>query len=176
MDIYKKRLLEFAERTLKQTKNYQNNREMGMSEDENYKVSYLLCKGSVKAPESVLAYAVNEESVLLFHPLDEPIFENVLNDMLFYFDYDLFQYLEGGYDLTFMTSDAHSGVWYEISQGHGTSEIACVGGMQKYLHYCKTHNITKERLARDVGYDGMNVMTLYDRSAVKEKRSLGLER
>jgi len=162
MDIYKKRLLEFAERTLKQTKNYQNNREMGMSEDENYKVSYLLCKGSVKAPESVLAYAVNEESVLLFHPLDEPIFENVLN--------------EGGYDLTFMTSDAHSGVWYEISQGHGTSEIACVGGMQKYLHYCKTHNITKERLARDVGYDGMNVMTLYDRSAVKEKRSLGLER
>ena len=69
-----------------------------------------------------------------------------------------------------MTPDAHTGVWCEIAEYHGTSWIACVQGMQKYLHYCKQHGITKERLARETGYDGMDVMTLYDRQAAKESR------
>ena len=110
----KEKLLRFAERAMKRTKIYQYNRELNVPDEENYKMSYLLVKGNGKDPERILAYAVNDESVLLFHPMENPVYEVVLNDWQFYFDYDLFQYLEGGYDLTAMTPDAHSGVWYEM--------------------------------------------------------------
>lgn len=179
MNMSKEKLLRLAERVLKRTETYQKNREMEIPDEENYKMSYLLVKGSEKTPEKVLAYAVNDEGVLLFHPMENPVYEVTLNDWQFYFDYDLFQYLEGGYDLTAMTPDAHTGVWYEIAEYHGTSGIACADGMQKYLHYCKRNGITKERLARETGYDGMDVMALYDRQAAKttpEKKSREVER
>lgn len=170
MSTSKEQLMRFAESALKQTAIYQRNCEMGMPDEENYKMGYLLVKGSVKSPEHVLAYAVSEEYALLFHPMEEPVYEVILNDWQFSFDYDLFQYLEDGYNLTAMTPEAHEGVWYEIDEYHGTEGITCVDGMQKYLHYCKQHGITKERLAREAGYDGMDVMTLYDRQAAKESR------
>lgn len=167
MSTGKEQLVRFVEDALKQTANYQHNREMGMPDEENYKMSYLLAEGNVNKPKRVLAYAVNDQAVLLFHPMEKPVYESLLNDWEFYFDYDLFQYLEGGCDLIAMTPDAHSGVWYEIAEYHDTSGIACTQGMQKYLHYCKLHGITKEELTRETGYDGMDVMTLYDHQAIK---------
>ena len=167
MSTSKEQLMRFAESALKQTAIYQRNCEMGMPDEENYKMSYLLVEGSINKPERVLAYAVNDQAVLLFHPMEKPVYESLVNDWEFNFDYDLFQYLEGGFNLIAMTPDAHTGVWYEIAEYHGTSGIACVQGMQKYLHYCKQHGITKERLARETGYDGMDVMTLYDRQVTK---------
>lgn len=179
MSMSKEKLMRIAERVLKRTKAYQYNRELSVPDEENYKMSYLLVKSNGKNPESMLAYAVNDENVLLFHPMEEPVYEIILNDWQFYFDYDLFQYLEGGYDLTAMTADAHTGVWCEIAEYHGTNGIACVDGMQKYLNYCKRNGVTKDRLARETGYDGMDVMTLYDKQAVKaaqEKPSNDFER
>lgn len=167
MSMNKEQLMRFAESTLRQTAAYQYNREMGMPDEENYKMSYLLVEGSINKLERVLAYAVNDQAVLLFHPMEKPVYESLLNDWEFYFDYDLFQYLEGGFDLIAMTPDAHTGVWHEIAEYHDTSGIACVQGMQKYLHYCKQHGITKEGLARETGYDGMDVMTQYDHQAAK---------
>ena len=161
MDIYKKRILESAEFALKKTKAFQHNRELGVTDEENYKLSYVLFEGELATHQSVLAYAVSEDDVLLFYPIDEALHEVVLNGCLF-FDYDLFQHLEGGYELAFMTTDAHSGAWYEISKGYCDNEIACMAGMQKYLRYCKDHNITQEKLAHDEGYDGENIMTLCD--------------
>lgn len=172
MNINKERLLRIAECALKRTHAYQDNLEFGVSDEDNYKMSYLLIQGSVKAPERVLAYAANDDCALLFHPLEEPIYEVILNDWQFDFDYDLFQYLEGGYDLIAMTPDTHAGAWYEIAEYHGTPGIACADGMQKYLHYCKLHGVTKERLAQETGYDGMDVMTIYDRQAVKGRAEI----
>ena len=150
MNTSKEKLLRFAERVLKRTKAYQYNRELSVPDEENYKMSYLLVKSN-----------------------------GILNDWQFSFDYDLFQYLEGGYDLIAMTPDAHSGVWYEIAEYHDTSGIACVDGMQKYLDYCKRNGVTKDRLVREADYDGMDVMTLYDREAAKtvpEKKPKDFER
>ena len=86
----KEKLLRFAERAMKRTKIYQYNRELNVPDEENYKMSYLLVKGNGKDPERILAYAVNDESVLLFHPMENPVYEVVLNDWQFYFDYDCF--------------------------------------------------------------------------------------
>lgn len=167
MNMNKEKLLRQAERVLKRTNAYQSNREMETPDEENYKMAYLLAEGSIKAPERVLAYASNDDYMLLFHPMEEPVYEILLDDWQFCFDGDLFQYLEGGCDLVAMTLEAHAGVWYEINEYHDTDGISCTTGMQKYLHYCKRHGVTKELLADKEDYDGMDVMTLYDRQAIK---------
>ena len=115
MSISKEKLMRIAERVLKRTKAYQYNRELSVPDEENYKMSYLLVKSNGKTPESILAYAVNDESVLLFHPMEEPVYEIILNDWQFAFDYDLFQYLEGGYDLILCGKQTTDGDTAQVS-------------------------------------------------------------
>ena len=38
--------------------------------------------------------------------------------------------------------------------------------MQKYLSYCKKHGITRNYLVKKEGYDGIDAMKFYDKSAV----------
>lgn len=56
-------------------------------------------------------------------------------------------------------------LWYEIEDLQGGIEHQA--GMQSYLHYCKQHDVTRVQLARLADYDGMDVMKLYDRQAVR---------
>lgn len=38
--------------------------------------------------------------------------------------------------------------------------------MQKYLSYCKKHGITRNYLVKKEGYDGIDAMQFYDKSAI----------
>ena len=168
MTMSKERLLRLAERALKRTEPYQWNRGLDVPDEENYKIDYLLVKGGGASPEDVIAYASFEDNLVRFHPLrenDQP-FANYSD--FFNGDSDLFEPLEQSFSLACMSLEAHASAWYELEALQG--EIEHQAGMQKYLHYCKQHGITKERLARETGYDGMDVMTLYDRQAAKESR------
>ena len=49
-------------------------------------------------------------------------------------------------------------------------------GMQKYLGYCKRNGITEEKMKKEVGYSGMDVMTLYDSKADRSKSHKDMER
>lgn len=83
----------------------------------------------------------------------------------FTYDSDLFEPLEQGYSLACMSPEAHACAWYEIEDLQGGIEHQA--GMQSYLHYCKQHGVTRVQLARLADYDGMDVMKLYDRQAVR---------
>ena len=85
-------------------------------------------------------------------------------------DGDLFFYLERGYKLAGITSGTHYEAWREISEYH-KSGINYLSGMQLYLHYCKQNGITVDYLREKFRYDGIDVMTLYDKSALKLNRS-----
>jgi len=177
LNMSKEKLMRLAERALKRTKSYQNNRELDIPDKENYQIDYLLIKGKKSTPEDVIAYASHEDEMLRFRPLDE-------NDRPFW-DYgirfdteiDLFEYLQEGYSLAGMSLDSHCCTWHDIANYR--SEYRAQNGMQKYLDYCRRHGVTKELLACETGYDGMDVMSLYDRNAVKtapEKKSDDLGR
>ena len=173
----KEKLLRLAERALKRTKYYQNVRELDVPDSENYKIDYLLTKGGKSAPEDVIAYASHEDEMLRFRLLeekDEPFWDCGVR---FDTEIDLFQYLEEGYSLAGMLPDSHYCVWSDIAEYHG--DYQSQNGMQKYLDYCKRNGVTRELLAKESGYDGMDVMTLYDREAAKtapEKKPKDLER
>lgn len=165
MNMSKEKLLRLAERALKRTEAYQWNRGLDVPDEENFKIDHLLVKGSKDSPEDVVAYASCEDDMVMFHPLRENDRPFAHYGDFFTFDSDLFEYLEQGYSLACISPEAHACAWYEI-------EALQVGiehreGMQKYLHYCKQRGITREQLARKADYDGMDVMTLYDRQAVK---------
>ena len=86
-------------------------------------------------------------------------------------------YLENGYTLVSADPNFHYCAWSEIGEEQG--HVEHTDGMQKYLDYCKQHGITKERLAAETGYDGVDVMPLYDRQTAKKslgKRFQELER
>ncbi|ERJ00226.1 hypothetical protein SAMN05444424_2761 [Bittarella massiliensis (ex Durand et al. 2017)] len=173
----KEKLFRLAERTLKRTEAYQDNRELDVPDSENYKIDYLLVKGGKSASEDVIAYASYEDEMLRFRPLEEkdkPFWDSSAK---FDTEIDLFQYLEEGYSLAGMSPDCHYCVWLDIAEYH--CEYKSQNGMQKYLDYCKRNGITKDRLAKETDYDGMDVMTLYDREAAKtapEKKPKDFER
>ena len=98
----KEKLFRLAERTLKRTEAYQDNRELDVPDSENYKIDYLLVKGGKSASEDVIAYASYEDEMLRFRPLEEkdkPFWDSSAK---FDTEIDLFQYLEEGYSLAGM--------------------------------------------------------------------------
>lgn len=166
MMLNNEKLMRFTERVLKRTPEYQENREFEIPDEENYKIAYVLFKGSKNAPEDAVAYASRYDEMLRFRPLSPK--ESSLCDygVVFTLDDDLFQPLEEGSAIAGMSLEFHYNVWCEIELSHqGGIQHTC--GMQKYLHYCKQHGITRNLLAEQTGYDGMDVMQLYDRHAAR---------
>lgn len=175
----KEKLMRLAERTLKRTEAYQENRDMGVAEDKNFQIDYLLVKGNMAAPEDLIVYASSEDELLRLRPLDENEKPLTSYEMFFEYDFDLFKYLEQGYSLAGMSLDCHYCVWFEISEYH--KDFESQNGMQKYLDYCKRNGVTRELLANNPDYVGMatviDVMTLYDKEASKKaKPPQGYER
>lgn len=170
MKLSEEKIMRTAERTLKRTKEYQQNREFGL--EENYQIIYVLAKGNKSVPDKVTAFAGYEDEVISF-----PLFKEdaAIWHWGFNFERDLFGYLESGYELVGMTAECHYDVWSTIEEW-GESGIDNKKGMQKYLAYCKRNGISKEKLQKQVEYSGMDVMSLYDPKADRIKKHEDLER
>ena len=177
MNMSTEKLMRLAERALKRTESYQWNRGLDMPDEENYKIQYLLVKGSKNSPENAVAYASYGGEIMILYPLQEDRQPIEINEDVFFFDSELFEALEQGYSVAFMSLESHCCIWYEI--GNLQDKLEHPAGVQKYLHYCKQHGITRERLAREEYYDGMDAMKLYDRQAAigsQAKKKQELER
>lgn len=165
MNMSNEKLMRLAERAMKRAESYQWNRESDVPDEENYKIQYLLVKGRKNSPENAVAYATYESEMMILYPLQENRQPLELSDDFFGFDSDLFEYLEQGYSVAFMSLESHCCIWNEI--GDLQEDLEHQAGMQKYLHFCKQHGITKEQLAKEGEYDGMDVMKFYDRQAAR---------
>ena len=148
----KEKIMRKTERYLKRTEAYQTN--VGL--DENYEVDYILFKEN---PEKVIAYASNIDNMMRFYPFDDNRPDNNYYSQ-FNFDDDLFAELEKGYQIAGMSLNGHLCVWNAIEENREYNDFTYEKGTQKYLEYCKKNNITKD----NISYDGMNVMTLYEKS------------
>ena len=83
---------------------------------------------------------------------------------------DFFGKLVQGYSILSVSDLFHCTAWSatgyladEQSRDKGNS---CWKGMQKYLSYCKKQGITRNYLVKIEGYDGIDAMKFYDKSAV----------
>ena len=172
----KARIMRTAERTLKRTELYRENCAGSSDPENNFQLDYVLVKGAKSIPDMAVAYAHYLDEIIAFDPFKDGASPKYVLDWAFNLDDDLFMYLEQGYELAGMSLEAHCAVWSEIAEIHGQGGIDHTKGMQQYLNYCKRNGVTLELLRREYQYDGMNVMTLYDKSAIREKTPKSQER
>ena len=89
---------------------------------------------------------------------------------LFDVERDFFGKLEQGYSILSVSDLFHCTAWnateYLADEQSRDKENSCWKGMQKYLSYCKKHGITRNYLVKKEGYDGIDAMKFYDKSAV----------
>ena len=170
------RIMRMAERALKRTEAYLEKRSFSSAPEENFRVDYVLVKGSKSTPDAAIAYAHYEDVVISFNPLESGGAVRSSWEWAFSFDSELFSHLEQGYKLIGMLPEAHCAAWGEITEYHASDGIIYPKGMQQYLNYCKRNGVTAKLLHKEFQYDGMDVMVLYDKTAVHEKPSQEEER
>ena len=91
------------------------------------------------------------------------LFINSVPDWDFNIDTYLFEDMEEGFDIAYMPILEHYDVWCSIKNLDG--DIDHQRGLQLYLKYCQTHDITPEAIKALGMIDNLNVMNLY-----KEKK------
>ncbi len=69
----------------------------------------------------------------------------------------LFQCLESGFEIGYMSDNTHSGVWNIIDMYYPT-DILYKNGVTKYLQYCLDNGITKKYLESKTGSSVPDVM------------------
>lgn len=163
----KAKIMRLAERTLKRTEAYRENKIYNSdpgSLSECYQLLYVLVKNRKSIPDTGIVYAHWMDEMIMFDPFKGAADAKDVWDWEFRFDSDLFSYLEEGYELVGMSPRAHYAAWMEITVCHSDDSIDFLTGMQRYLDYCKRNQVTKEQLCEEFQYSGMDVMTLYDKA------------
>ena len=137
-------------------------------EHQNKHIDYILVD-----PESnetyVLASDGNEEAIE-FTPFTKDYkggYQNV-PEWDYNFDYYIYNYLEDGKQIAYMTDDVHYSIWNSIHELY-PSDIDYKDGVQNYLQYCADNGITKEYLDKQTGFDTPDIMKYFNGLAINEK-------
>ncbi len=160
----KAKIMRSAERALKRTGEYLENRTGSSDPEDNYQLDYVLIGEGKPVPDNAFAYAHYEDCIISFYPLEGRDELTGHWDQAFSFDLDLFSFLEQGYELAGMSLAAHCAAWGEIAEYHHCDYFDHRKGLQMYLRYCKRNGITASLLCEKCQYDGMDVMTLYNKN------------
>lgn len=146
---------------------------------DTYKFNYVLKKLVNGQLDDVMAIAHNENCSIMFNPFHT---ETENGGIFFYSDWaynyedDFFKFLEEGYEIDSMTMEGHYNVWSTIYEWRN-EEFYYPIGLQNYIHYCKTHNVTKEKIDQVVELDVSDIMNLYEvPNRQKEHSSRNYER
>lgn len=137
-------------------------------EHQNKHIDYILVD-----PESnetyVLASDGNEEAIE-FTPFTKDYkggYQNV-PEWDYNFDYYIYNYLEEGKQIAYMTDDVHYSIWNSIHELY-PNDIDYKDGVQNYLQYCADKKITKEYLDKQTGFDTPDIMEHFEGLALYEK-------
>ena len=159
----KKEWIVLTEKAIKRTRAYQDNREKGIVDSDNYQVAYILTNGDTL--KDAVAYAEYEDTMLYFRSLEESEHAVENYEDVFAFGCDLFEWLEEGYQLVEMSLKFHVYAWNALKCNQ--EDFGISNGIQLYLDYCKQNGIEKELLEKETGYNVMDAMALYDEQAVQ---------
>lgn len=155
------KIMRRAARTLKRMDCYLESRDASKMLGYKYELDYVL-----KKDDTAIAYAHCADEIIKFDPFNNDAAAQSVWAWAFSLDDDLFSYLEHGYELAGIAPETHNETWTEISERYEVG-VDHPKGMQRYLHYCKQNGITVDYLRREFQYSGIDVMILYDKTALK---------
>ena len=113
--------------------------------------------------ETITLASDGQEKMIQFAPKENGYENGYMNvpEWDFNFDSYLFEELQKGYEVGYMSDECHYGVWQTIDEWY-PEEFDNIDGVQKYLKYCKDNGITKEYLDNKIGLNTKDVMQYYE--------------
>ena len=96
----------------------------------------------------------------------EPNGYQIIPEWDFNFDYYLYDLLEQGCQIGYMTNDMHYGVWNSINELY-PNDIEFSDGVIKYIEYCKNNGIDKNYLDIQTNLETPDIMPLFDKTNIR---------
>lgn len=144
----------------KANKILRNNEEY--KEDEAMQVQYVLLDKDNKI-DDIVCYGWDD-----IVSIDSKTFEiDPIHDWAFNYDNDLFEQLQKGYKIGYMTDNAHYDIWCLINEWY-PEDIEYKDGLNLYIKYCVDNGITKEYLDKKLELDAPYIMNFLEESALDE--------
>lgn len=137
-------------------------------EHQNKHIDYILVDPETRETY-VLASDGNDEAIE-FTPFTKD-YKNGYQDVPewdYNFDYYIYNYLEEGKKIAYMTDDVHYSIWNSIHELY-PEDIDYKDGVQNYLQYCADNKITKEYLDKKTSFDTPDIMQHFEGLALYEK-------
>lgn len=134
---------------------------------QNKHIDYILVDPETNGTY-VLASDGNDEAIE-FTPLSKNYYGGYTNvpEWDYNFDYYIYNYLEEGKQIAFMTDEVHYSIWNSIHELY-PDDIDYKEGVQWYLQYCADKGITKEYLDEKTGFDTPDIMKHFEGLALFE--------
>ena len=124
--------------------------------DQNTNETYVLASDGVDEAIEFTPYSKNYEGGYINVP-----------EWDYNFDYYIYNYLEEGKQIVYMTDEVHYGIWNSIHELY-PDDIDYKDGVQMYLQYCADKGITKEYLDGKTGFDTPDIMKHFEGLAINE--------
>lgn len=133
-------------------------------EHKNKNIDCILVNPDTK--ETITIASDGAEEMIMFAPYTtkENGYENGYMNVPewdFNFDGYVFEELQKGYKIGFMSDDMHYGIWQAIEEYY-PEEFDNKSGVQSYLKYCFDNNITKEYLDEKLQLNTVDIMKYYE--------------
>lgn len=91
---------------------------------------------------------------------------DVVPEWDFNFDYYVYDLLEQGCEVGYITDELHYNIWNSLYELY-PDDIDCKDGALKYIEYCKKNNITKEYIDSKTGLNTPNIMDKFEDDKIR---------
>ena len=89
-------------------------------------------------------------------------------DFDYNFDYYLFNQLESGLNIKYISMNTHNGIWNSINELY-PHDFECKAGLRKYINYCQKSNITKSKIDKETSSNVPNILNLFNKERKEER-------
>lgn len=145
-------------------------------DDELYGTSIDFILINPKKNDTISIISDGVEKIVEFTPFTKEMETgySTISEWEYNFDEYLFQDLENGYQIGYMSDNNHYDVWNTIEELY-PEDINYKNGVQNYLQYCIDNGITKEYLDSKTGLDTPDIMKYFDKPFL-DKESMESEK
>ena len=137
-------------------------------EHQDKKIDYILYKSDTNETNILCSNSSSEEAIE-FTPITKNYQDGYSNvpEWDFNFDYYIYNLLEEGWQIGYMTPEVHYSIWNSIHELY-PEDIDYKDGVQNYLQYCADNGITKEFLDKNTELDTPDIMNYFEGLAMFE--------
>ena len=140
-----------------------------LSTYDNLDVQYILTDKDKKITD-IICYGID---IVGNYNLDTNKYEHIM-DWDYNVDTYLFEELEKGKNILYVSPEAHYDIWNTINDWY-PEDINFKDGLNKYLEYCKDNGVTKEFIDKKIKLDVIDIFKVIAERDIKENKNRQLD-